>query len=210
MRKTYNEIMEKVQVEDEMRRRVLRHLSQEMDAGAAKMVIRRRWRRYASLAACLAVLLAGSILLLHQRSTGPENEPPVAAQFGVEEAGSAQALAEMAGFDICDIGPLPFDAASVSYTWCWGELAQIRYEGENASVLYRKSRGAEDISGDYNLYSQQQSLDVGGVTVTLKGDGGLICLATWQTGGFSYSLSADPGLAEQDFRALLESALYGA
>lgn len=209
MRKAYNEIMENVQVDDEMRRRVLRHISQEMDACAAKMVIRRRWRRYASLAACLAVLLAGSVLL-HQRSIGLENEPPVDVQFGMEEVSSARALAEKAGFDICDIGPLPFDAASVSYTWCWGELAQIRYEGENASVLYRKSRGAEDISGDYNLYSQQQSLDVGGVTVTLKGDSGLICLATWQAGGFSYSLSAAPGLAEQDFRALLESALYGA
>lgn len=209
MRKAYNEIMENVQVDDEMRRRVLRHISQEMDAGAAKMVTRRRWRRYASLAACLAVLLAGSVLL-HQRSTGPENEPPVEAQFGMEEAGSAQALAEKAGFDICDIGPLPFDAVSASYTWCWGELAQIRYEGENASVLYRKSRGAEDISGDYNLYSQQQDLDIDGITVTLKGDDGLICLATWQTGGFSCSLSAAPGLAEQDFRALLGSALYGA
>lgn len=210
MRKAYNEIMENVQVDDEMRRRVLRHISQEMDAGAAKMVIRRQWRRYASLAACLAVLLVGSILLLRRQSIGPENEPPVAVQPGMEEAGSAQALAEKAGFDICDIGPLPFDAASVSYTWCWGELAQIRYEGENASVRYRKSRGAEDISGDYNLYSQQQDLDIDGITVTLKGDDGLICLATWQTGGFSYSLSAAPGLAEQDFRALLESALYGA
>lgn len=210
MRKAYNEIMENVQVDDEMRCRVLRHISQEMDASAAKMVTRRRWRRYASLAACLAVLLAGSILLLRRQSIGPENEPPVAVQPSMEEAGSAQALAEKAGFDICDIGPLPFDAASASYTWCWGELAQIRYEGENATVLYRKSRGAEDISGDYNLYSQQQDLDIDGITVTMKGDDGLICLATWRTGGFSYSLSAAPGLAEQDFRALLESALYGA
>lgn len=209
MRKAYNEIMEKVQVDDEMRRRVLRHLSQKMDADAAKMVIRRRWQRGASLAACVAVLLMGG-LLLRQRNAAPEDTPPVAAQFGIEEVGSAEALADKAAFPIRDVGPLPFEPVSVSYSWCWGELAQIRYEGENGSVLYRKSRGSEDISGDYQLYSQQQNLDIDGIAVTLKGDGGLVCLATWQTDGFTCSLSADPGLAEQDFRALLESALYGA
>lgn len=209
MRKAYNEIMEKVQVDDEMRRRVLRHLSQKMDADAAKMVIRRRWQRGVSLAACVAVLLVGG-LLLRQRNAAPENTPPVAAQFGIEEVGSAEALADKAAFPIRDIGPLPFEPVSVSYSWCWGELAQICYEGESGSVRYRKSRGAEDISGDYQLYSQQQDLDMDGIKVTLKGDGGLVCLATWQTDGFTCSLSADPGLVEQNFRALLESALYGA
>ena len=63
MRKAYNEIMEEIQVDDEMRGRILRHLAQEMDAGSQKAVAKRRWRQLVPLAACLTVLLTGSILL---------------------------------------------------------------------------------------------------------------------------------------------------
>ena len=154
MRKAYNEIMEEIQVDDEMRGRILRHLAQEMDAGSQKAVAKRRWRQLVPLAACLTVLLTGSILLLHRQPAEPEQV--VSAQFGMEEVESAQALAERAGFSIRDVEPLPFEPLpfeplSVSYAWCWGELAQIRYDGADASVMLRKSRGSEDISGDYNV-----------------------------------------------------------
>lgn len=208
MGKAYNEIMEEIQVDDEMRGRILRHLAQEMDAGSKKTVAKRRWRQLVPLAACLAVLLTGSILLLHRQPVEPEQV--VSAQFGMEEVESAQALAERAGFSIRDIEPLPFEPLSVSYVWCWGELAQIRYDGADASVMLRKSRGSEDISGDYNVYSCQTELDIGGVSVTLKGEGESYSLAVWQADGFSYSLSAAPGLDAQSLAALVRSALYEA
>ena len=208
MRKAYNEIMEEIQVDDEMRGRILRRLAQEMDAGSQKAVAKRRWRQLVPLAACLAVLLTGSILLLHRQPAEPEQV--VSAQFSMEEVESAQALAERAGFPIRDIEPLPFEPLSVSYVWCWGELAQIRYDGADASVMLRKSRGSEDISGDYNVYSCQTELDVGGVSVTLKGEGESYSLAVWQADGFSYSLSAAPGLDVQSLAALVRSALYEA
>lgn len=208
MRKAYNEIMEEIQVDDETRGRILRHLAQEMDAGSQEAVAKRRWRQLVPLAACLAVLLTGSILLLHRQPAEPEQV--VSAQFGMEEVESAQALAERAGFSIRDIEPLPFEPLSVSYAWCWGELAQIRYDGADASVMLRKSQGSEDISGDYNVYSCQTELDIGGVSVTLKGEGESYSLAVWQADGFSYSLSAAPGLDAQGLAALVRSALYEA
>ena len=206
MRKAYNEIMEEIQVDDEMRGRILHRLAQEMDAGSQKAVAKRRWRQLVPLAACLAVLLTGSILLLQRQPAEPEQA--VSAQFSMEEVESAQALAERAGFPIRDIEPLPFEPLSVSYAWCWGELAQIRYDGADASVMLRKSRGSGDISGDYNVYSRQMELDIGGVSVTLKGEGESYSLAVWQADCFSYSLSAAPGLDAQSLAALVRSALY--
>lgn len=83
-----------------------------------------------------------------------------------------------------------------------GDMAQ----SDTEYILLRKGVGSEDISGDYNEYTSVTEQDVDGKTVTLKGDGSIIYLATWTDGDYSYSVSFSDG-ADLDTVLALVNAL---
>lgn len=72
-------------------------------------------------------------------------------------------------------------------------------------MLFRKARGTDDISGDYNVYSDVKEITVNEVSVTLKGDEGQYKLAIWQQDGFAYSLNYEPGGSEDVFVEMIQS-----
>lgn len=82
-------------------------------------------------------------------------------------------------------------------------MIQVFYGGEDDSVCIRKAPGGEDISGDYNVYSQLKTTNVNGSVVTMKGEDGLVHLAIWSNGGYTYSISARTGISEADMAALV-------
>ena len=67
-----------------------------------------------------------------------------------------------------------------------------------------KSPGTEDNSGDYNVYAQEETLEISGNAVTLKGGNGAYSLAIWTDGSYAYSISVTDPLSRDAFRALLE------
>lgn len=85
-------------------------------------------------------------------------------------------------------------------------LEVICRDGEAAEreVRIRKAPGAEDISGDYNQYAQSETVDVGGLEVTMRGDNGLVRLAAWTADGYTYSLAVygGDGISSGDMAAL--------
>ena len=75
------------------------------------------------------------------------------------------------------------------------KMIEVIYaSGEDEIARIRKAPGAEDISGDYNAYTEQTELTSGGAAVTMKGTDGLVQLAIWQAGGYTYSVSVENGL----------------
>ena len=84
-----------------------------------------------------------------------------------------------------------------------GEMIQVFYGDEDDEVCIRKAPGGEDISGDYNVYTQVKTADVNGTAVTMKGENGLVHLAIWTGGGYTYSISARAGMSEADIIALV-------
>ena len=84
-------------------------------------------------------------------------------------------------------------------------MIQVFYGDEDHEVLIRKAPGGEDISGDYNAYTQVKTADVNGTAVTMKGEDGLVHLAIWTGGGYTYSISARAGMSEADMTALVRS-----
>ena len=73
------------------------------------------------------------------------------------------------------------------------KMIEVIYaSGENEIARIRKAPGAEDISGDYNAYDAQD-VAVGDVTVTMKSADGLVKLAIWQDGGYTYAVSVEAG-----------------
>lgn len=84
-------------------------------------------------------------------------------------------------------------------------MIQVFYGDEDHEVLIRKAPGGEDISGDYNVYTQVKTADVNGTAVTMKGENGLVHLAIWTGEGYTYSISARAGMSEADMTALVRS-----
>ena len=86
----YDELMDKIEVTDAMRARILRNVS----AAAPKKT---PVRRYALLAACLAVALLGAVCVPKLMDPAPQGEQTTIAN-GMVEVASAAALADAVGF----------------------------------------------------------------------------------------------------------------
>lgn len=209
MSKSYDEIMEEIQVTDEMRDRILQNIAktdlQKKNAGKKKSRFY-RWQKYSLTAACLALLLVGAVALPKLWS-GNGQEPPASGNetgtgelmgsstWGLQECSSAETLSEAAGFPVEDLAQLPFTVNEVNYSYLGDGLAEIRYFGtEEERLDYRKSAGAEDNSGVYLEFDRVQETESNGVKVTLKGDEDRIYLILWQKDEFSYSIYDEEGI----------------
>lgn len=201
--KAYDEIMERIKVTPEMRRRVLEHIAQEDISPAPSKIVRfPAWKKYLSIAACFVLLVVGATTLPHLLKN-PEPEPPVLTVPDIVETASLDELSEMVGFKVTEKFSLPFQAEQTVYRSYWNELAEVEYSGGEYTATYRQSLGADDNSGDYNTYSDAAEVSVNDLNVTLKGNGGLYVLATWTDGTYAYSLSIFPGVSVEAWHTIL-------
>lgn len=88
--------------------------------------------------------------------------------------------------------PESIDGMSISFLQEMGKLAEARYGDDK--ITLRKGAGTDDVSGDYNEYSEEKTLDGG---ITAKGENGLIKLAVWTDGEYSYSIASSDGISEE-------------
>ena len=207
MKKRYEDIMDRINVTDEMKRRILNRMQAEsMDPPPVKAVHFRRYRRFVPFAACFILLVAGVWGAAQIAPPVSETPPPSGVQVipDIVEAASAEELSELVGFDVADLEGLPFEPTRTCYTAYWGELAEIRYDNGQEEAVFRKSAGSDDNSGDANPYDTTCGLTVGDAAVTLKGNSGRYTLAVWSANGFSYSLSITSGATAEEWTAMIE------
>lgn len=198
----YDEVMEKLEVTPEMRARILQNVETQM-AEPRKKPNRLR-RRFAALAACLAILLVGAAALPKLISSPTPEESETTIANGMVEVASKEELSEAVGFPVKSAQSLPFFPQSIYYTSYWGEMAQIDYANGGSMACFRQSLGEEDNSGDWSEYPAQKSLTVNGCAVTLKGEADSYTLAIWQDGTYSYSLSLSAGQPASVWAELIE------
>lgn len=116
---------------------------------------------------------------------------------------SANELATAVGFDVRDIKNLPFLIRQVHYQAYGKKLAQITYLNQNRSLIYRKSPGLEDNSGDNSQYPFIWETTQNKCSIVLKGNGMLFHLASWQKYGYSYSLYSTKAMSSKDFMRII-------
>lgn len=196
MDRKYDEIMERIEVTPEMRRRILDSL-QDIDLSEKKTakVIRPRWKQFGTLAACFALVLAGALTL--PRVLTSDSPPTNIVGNPVEDivqVASAQELSQTVGFDVADLKHLPFTPEQTTYLVYWKTMAEISYSGEGQTAVYRKAPGDSDVSGDFNEYSAETVIQASGHSVTLKGTDGAYVLAIWTDGDYACSLSLSHGI----------------
>ncbi|MBQ0038123.1 MAG: hypothetical protein KBS74_05565 [Clostridiales bacterium] len=84
------------------------------------------------------------------------------------------------------------------------QMLEIIYQSGNAELRIRKAPtkgNGEDISGDYNTYSDTFPLD--SVNATIRGNDDTASLATWTDGEYSYAVTADPGIDVGTMQAIV-------
>ncbi len=197
----YDEVMEKLEVTPEMRARILQNVETQMAEPRKKP---NRLRRFAALAACLAILLVGAAALPKLISSPTPEESETTIANGMVEVASKEELSEAVGFPVKSAQSLPFFPQSIYYISYWGEMAQIDYANGGSTACFRQSLGEEDNSGDWSEYPAQKSLTVNGCAVTLKGEADSYTLAIWQDGTYSYSLSLSAGQPASVWESIVE------
>jgi hypothetical protein len=205
LNRKYNEAMEHIEVTPEMRSRILDNI-ENMDFAEKKQAEIVRFpniKRYAMLAACFAVMLVGALTLPNLLDIS--NEPPVIENNNIVEVSSVEELSKTVGFEVVELGNLPFEPESVVYTAYWAEVAEIVYTSGEQTAVFRKGIGSDDVSGDYNSYELTSEISVNNIKATLKGDGGIYTLAIWTDSEFAYSLSLSEGVGEAEWISIFKT-----
>ena len=118
----------------------------------------------------------------------------------LEEAG------ELAGFDISVPNEIDGGYTQGTIQAVENEMIQVIYTTEaGEEITLRKGTGTEDISGDYNEYAEENTLDVDGTSVTARGSDGLVYAAAWTDGTYTYAITASAGLESDAVTALVPS-----
>ncbi len=197
----YQQALEPIRVTPEIRERVLETVTRRVLYGSARKSI--SFRRYGALAACLAVLLLG--VLVVPKLTEITTEPPVQGGSPLTDVTSLEALEAAVGFPIKTPHELPFTPSETTYTYIDTGLAQVLYVDGEQSACWRQSLGSEDVSGDYNVYDAQTILEWNGQKVMLKGYGDSYALAVWNDGTCSYALSLSEQQGSETWESILNS-----
>lgn len=213
MSRSYNEIMDKITVTEEMQERILKNIGECNIAEYRSRKRIQKLRRISWLAGAAAIAIVIGGVTIHEmrfrtdaRVKPGEQEEQILVGNGIEECSSLSELEEKVGFEVEDIRELlPFIPEETVYLSYWGDTAEIQYSKGGQTICYRKSEGEEDNSGDYNEYAVEKSVTVDGCEILLKGSEAGISLAIWSRDGFAYSLSFVQEMEEEEILSIVQS-----
>ena len=208
----YNEIMERVNVTDEMRSRILgnidEYFSKKKNAGKKSFYL-----AFCGVAA--AALLMIIVRPWDNNVAGPIN--PGTNSVGEGSAGlcvnpmqnyaSAEELSKAAGFNVPEIKSLPFKPSETEYMMLGEGFAQITYLSDDDRLIYRKSTDKEDNSGNYNPYDYVGEVSVNDIKVTVKGTKEALNLAIWNDGTYEHSISVEKAVDKGVMIKMIEEVI---
>ena len=136
---------------------------------------------------------------------GPGNQPNVEIPNPYTDCDTLADAAREAGFDFTVPEAINGTADRLYRVMTLdGKMLEVIYHsGDDETARIRKAPGAGDISGDFNEYAQTYTVTVGEIEVTMRGNDGMVCLATWTIDGYTYSVSVDSGVSSDDMAALV-------
>ena len=86
------------------------------------------------------------------------------------------------------------------------KLIQVAYTSGEHKLLIRKAAGEDDISGDFTAYDETGTVTVGSLSVLMKGEKGMVSVATWADGGYTFAVEAqDIPMTTDAISALIET-----
>ena len=84
------------------------------------------------------------------------------------------------------------------------EILEVSYgSGRNKASIRKAPATTEDISGDYTEYAKTETVTIGGIAVTEKGDGENVFSAVWTKGEYSYAFFSTVGVSADSLAELI-------
>ncbi len=109
---------------------------------------------------------------------------------------------ELAGFTVILPKTIPDGYTQKTIQAVKGDMVQIIYENGEDQIVFRQAKEGDDISGDLTEYKENNTLTIGSLKVTAKGNDGKINTATWINGECSFAITANPGGKGLDNQAI--------
>lgn len=131
--------------------------------------------------------------------SGCKGHSPAAAQIAnpfIECQTVTEAEAE-AGFEFQLPSELPSDFSGPQIRAVKDTLVELIYTSSDTRLCLRKGIGNQDISGDYREYSDEETVNDNGLSITFKGNEGKMGVAVWSDSDYTYSVTADSGLDKE-------------
>lgn len=203
MKDNYREIMGKIVVTEEMKKRIsnnIREYNFEDKSSGKKRTF--NFKKYLTLAASVLILVLGTFSLTNILK---EESPPLLGDNPIESIVSIEDLSKKVGFKVEGLSSLPFKVDRIEYYSYEDNIAEVLYFGGNDQASFRMARGEEDISGDYSSYPKVEGIKLDKLEVSLSGNSEGYSRATWLQGGYSYSLRLDRPISKKDFIDILKS-----
>ena len=103
---------------------------------------------------------------------------------------------KIAGFKVTAPDKIPEGYTESAIQAIKGDLVQIIYKNGEDEITFRqakKGKEMEDISGDYNVYDEKNTIMIGDLEVIIKGNGGKVSNALWTNGDYIFSITVTPG-----------------
>lgn len=112
---------------------------------------------------------------------------------------------EAVGFSLEVPATIPNWVSETAFRTMNNEMLEVIYNGKDDQFRIRKAAGSDDISGIQTAYSETEEVPVGERTVTCKGENGLVYVAVWQDGDYTYAMSFDNGMEQASVIAMVET-----
>ena len=164
----------------------------------------------------LSILLALGLILCAFTACGEKKEPETETKNQEEVVSSGEEIKEEENKDripnpiveydsvedaVIAVGhlstlPTIYERYNKQASVISGTLIQIRYSDDSGEVLNLREerRPSGDISGVYNEYAYDKTIDVDGVDVNVRGDSGdSIVLVNWNDGAYAHSIFYQSG-----------------
>lgn len=136
---------------------------------------------------------------------GNENAGGVCSGFSEENISTIAAIEQTLGYYIKVPNYLPDGYKADSLSVPFGEFAEITYTNETDMLYYRTAKGSEDISGDYNDYTDIETVAINDNYVTIKGNNNLYHNASWFAEDEAFSVYSDNGIEKDTMIDIVKS-----
>ena len=138
----------------------------------------------------LIALGLSAIMALSLVACGSANTPSVQPPSNFADFASLSEAIQDAGFDINVPQAIEgYDECSYRSDKTDGMLEVIFKSGDE-DIRFRKAVGEDDPSGNYTKFSETETVDVDGTSVTMKGNDGKVNVAVWTKDGYAYSVDS--------------------
>lgn len=144
---------------------------------------------------CIAALVT-VILINSNQQAQAESESTIKSSSEIISAGKADKGDTEAGFAFQYTDRLAgYPATNVEST---ADTITVTYGSAGTVSKTKDTSTPEEAEEDDDAYAESSERVIGGMKVTFKGSDGTVSLATWQFGGYTYTIRVNNGVSPED------------